>query len=131
MSHSPELLHRLADTVGTPYWLYDAALLRQRIADIKFITGTPGVQARFAMKACPATKVLREMAAAGIWIDAVSGNEVLRALQAGHPEGNDPPVICFTADVFRDNALEVVLRSWPCQFLRHRRPEQQTRHLDR
>lgn len=110
MSHSPELLHRLADTVGTPYWLYDAALLRQRIADIKFITSTPGVQARFAMKACPATKVLREMAAAGIWIDAVSGNEVLRAMQAGHPEGNDPPVICFTADVFRDNALEVVLK---------------------
>jgi diaminopimelate decarboxylase len=109
MSHSPELLHRLADTVGTPFWLYDAARLRQRIADIKFIAGTPGVQARFAMKACPVTRVLKEMAAAGIWIDAVSGNEVLRALRAGHAAGNDPPVICFTADVFRDNALDVIM----------------------
>jgi diaminopimelate decarboxylase len=109
MSHSPELLHRLADTVGTPYWLYDAAVLRRRIADIKHITGTPGVQARFAMKACPATRVLKEMAAAGIWIDAVSGNEVLRALRAGHADGNDPPVICYTADVFRDNALDVIM----------------------
>jgi diaminopimelate decarboxylase len=109
MSHSPELLHRLADTVGTPYWLYDAAVLRRRIADIKHITGTPGVQARFAMKACPATRVLKEMAAAGIWIDAVSGNEVLRALRAGHADGNNPPVICYTADVFRDNALDVIM----------------------
>lgn len=110
MSHSPELLHRLADAVGTPYWLYDASVLRRRIADLKQTAGTPGVQARFAMKACSATKVLREMAAAGLWIDAVSGNEVLRALRAGFPEGNDPPVICLTADVFRDNALEVVLQ---------------------
>jgi diaminopimelate decarboxylase len=61
------------------------------------------------MKACPATKVLQEMAAAGIWIDAVSGNEILRALHAGHAAGQEPPVICFTSDVFRDNALEVVL----------------------
>ena len=110
MAPDPALLHRLAETVGTPFWFYDAALLRQRIADIRHITDLPHVQARFAMKACPATKVLREMAAAGIWIDAVSGNEVLRALHAGHAAGQDPPVICFTADVFRDNALEVVLR---------------------
>ncbi len=60
------------------------------------------------MKACPATAVLREMANAGIWIDAVSGNEVLRALHAGHAGGQEPPVICLTADVFRDNALDVI-----------------------
>ena len=109
MQHDPTLLRALAAKHGTPFWLYDARVIRQRIAEVKFIVGTPGVQARFAMKACPATKVLREMHAAGIWIDAVSGNEVLRALRAGHPAGNRPPVICFTADVFRDNALAVVL----------------------
>ncbi len=100
----------MAEQVGTPFWLYDAALLRQRIADMKFVTSSPGLQARFAMKACSATKVLREMAAAGIWIDAVSGNEVRRALHAGYPEGHEPPVICFTADVFRDDALDVVIK---------------------
>lgn len=105
------LLTKIAAKVGTPFWFYDAAVIRQRIADIKFMTSTPGVQARFAMKACPATKVLREMAAAGIWIDAVSGNEALRALRAGHAPGNNPPVVCFTADVFRDNALDVVLKN--------------------
>lgn len=110
MSHSPELLYRLAEQVGTPFWLYDAALLRQRIADMKLVTSAPGLQARYAMKAWSASKVLREMAAAGIWIDAVSGNEALRALRAGHAAGNEPPVVCFTADVFRDNSLEVVMK---------------------
>jgi len=63
------------------------------------------------MKACPATRVLREMRAAGIWIDAVSGNEALRARRAGFAAGHTPPEICFTADVFRDNALQVVLEN--------------------
>ena len=111
MSHSPELLQRLASSAGTPFWLYEASVIRARIAAIKTITAGEGVQARFAMKACPATKVLQEMAAAGIWIDAVSGNEILRALHAGHAAGQEPPVICFTSDVFRDNALEVVLQN--------------------
>src|SRR5688572_30281197 len=100
--HSPDLLKSLAAQTGTPFWIYEAAVIRRRIADIKAITDAPNLQARYAMKACPATKVLREMAAAEIWIDAVSGNEALRALRAGHPVGIEPPAICFTADVFRD-----------------------------
>jgi diaminopimelate decarboxylase len=109
MNLDPDLLQRLAAKVGTPFWLYDARIIRQRIQDVCFMSKAPGVQARFAMKACPATRVLREMKQAGIWIDAVSGNEALRALRAGFPRGNQPPEICFTADVFRDNALAVVL----------------------
>ena len=110
MNHEPALLRSLAEKVGTPFWIYDARTIRQRIGDVQFMMDSPGVQARFAMKACPATKVLREMHSAGIWIDAVSGNEVLRAMHAGHPAGNEPPVICLTCDVFRDNAMEVVQR---------------------
>lgn len=119
MNLDPALLRTIAGQVGTPFWFYDASVLRRRIADVRFLTGAtadvpePGydgaIQARFAMKACSATRVLREMRAHGIWIDAVSGNEVLRALRAGHLPGNNPPAICFTADVFRDNALAVIL----------------------
>jgi diaminopimelate decarboxylase len=99
----------LSRSVGTPFWLYCADTLRKRIGEIRHLTGE-GIQARFAMKACPATKVLREMQRAGIWIDAVSGNEILRALHAGHSGGQRPPQILYTSDVFRDNALEVVLQ---------------------
>lgn len=105
------LASSLAEKIGTPFWMYDAAVIRQRIADVKYITQGEGLQARFAMKACPATRVLREMQKAGIWIDAVSGNEVLRALRAGHAPGSTPPAILYTSDVFRDNALEVVLEN--------------------
>jgi diaminopimelate decarboxylase len=108
MHLEPSLLQSLAETVGTPFWLYEAAVIRQRIADIQFLTGDGSLQPRFAMKSCPATKVLREMQRAGIWIDAVSGNEVLRARHAGFAGGSQPPQILFTADVFRDNALEVL-----------------------
>jgi hypothetical protein len=80
MHHDPALLRSLAEKVGTPFWLYDARVIRERIAEIRFITREEGIQPRYAMKACPATRVLREMKEAGIWIDAVSGNEVLRAI---------------------------------------------------
>jgi hypothetical protein len=56
MQHPADLLRSLAAKVGTPYWLYDARVIRQRIADIRFLTDSDGVQARFAMKACPATR---------------------------------------------------------------------------
>lgn len=102
-------LRRLADAVGTPFYLYDADVVRERIAAIGELTSGGGLQARYAMKACPAHLVLREVHRAGIWIDAVSGNEVLRARRAGFPMGAEPPVVMLTADVFRDNALEVVL----------------------
>lgn len=111
MSSDPAILRSIATAVGTPYWFYDAAVIRQRIANIRELTNAEGLQARFAMKACPATRILQEMAANNIWIDAVSGNEVLRALRAGHAKGQEPPVVCYTADVFRDNALQVVLEN--------------------
>src|SRR4030095_15007527 len=111
MNLDPVLLQRLAEKVGTPFWLYDARVIRQRIDEVLFMTKEPGIQARFAMKACPATRILKEMKSAGVWIDAVSGNEALRALRAGFSRGNNPPEICFTADVFRDNALNVVIEN--------------------
>ena len=108
MNFSSEQLGGLATAVGTPFWFYDAAVMQQRIADIRYVCGD-AVQPRFAMKACPNGRVLREMERSGVWIDAVSGNEVLRALRAGYSGGSNPPRILFTADVFRDNALDVVL----------------------
>jgi diaminopimelate decarboxylase len=101
-------LEALAGQVGTPFFLYSADVLRRRIAAVKKIIPGDTLQARYAMKACSTRRVLEEIRDAGIWIDAVSGNEVLRARNAGFPPGNTPPAILFTADVFRDNALEVI-----------------------
>ncbi len=105
----PNLLEILAAEYGTPFWIWDSEVLRARIDAVVSTTEGTGVQARYAMKASSATKVLQEMKSAGVWIDSVSGNEVLRARHAGYSAGHHPPEICFTADVFRDNALATVL----------------------
>jgi len=101
-------LARLAAQIGTPFYFYDAAVIADRIARVKEQISAPGLQARYAMKACSAHLVLKAVREAGLWIDAVSGNEVLRAKRAGFAMGAEPPVVLLTADVFRDNALSVV-----------------------
>ena len=105
-------LERLAAHVGTPFYLYDAGSLRAALGRLATLRGAhgPNLAIRYAMKANSARKVLQIVREAGLWVDAVSGNEVLRAVRAGFPLGNDPPVIMLTCDVYRDNSLDVVLR---------------------
>lgn len=112
MSQSPlesrAALARLARAVGTPFYFYDAAAIARRIALVREQVAGPGIAVRYAMKACSAHLVLKTMRRAGLWIDAVSGNEVLRAKRAGFAMGAEPPVVLLTSDVFRDNALDVL-----------------------
>jgi diaminopimelate decarboxylase len=102
-------LERLADQVGTPFFLYDGHELDKRLAELTALTAGDALQARYAMKANSCWKVLDVVRSAGLWIDAVSGNEVLRARRAGFTMGARPPVVMLTADVLRDNALTAVL----------------------
>jgi len=102
-------LERLADQIGTPFYLYDGHELRRRLTQLGAVTDGPTMQARYAMKANSCWKVLEAVRAAGMWIDAVSGNEVLRARRAGFAMGHTSPVVMLTVDVLRDNALTVIL----------------------
>ncbi|PKN78607.1 MAG: diaminopimelate decarboxylase [Chloroflexi bacterium HGW-Chloroflexi-9] len=103
-------LETIARQVGTPFYLYDGDVLRERMGEIARTAEGERVHARYAMKANSARFVLDAAREAGLWIDAVSGNEVERALRAGFAGGHEPPVVMFTADVFRDNALDAVIR---------------------
>jgi diaminopimelate decarboxylase len=102
-------LEALAAKVGTPFYFYDAAIMDRKFAELAALTAGPGLRCRYAVKANPARPVLEAARRHGLWIDAVSGNEVLRAKAAGFPMGHEPPVVMYTADVFRDNALGVVM----------------------
>jgi diaminopimelate decarboxylase len=102
-------LSRLADEVGTPFYLYDGAELGRRLGELTALTEGDALQARYAMKANSSAKLLGRVREAGLWIDAVSGNEVLRARRSGFAMGARPPVVMLTADVLRDNALTVIL----------------------
>lgn len=101
-------LESLAGRVGTPFYLYDAEALRSNIGRLAQLTDGPGLAGRYSVKANTARKVLEIVREGGIWIDAASGNEVLRALRAGFPGGAEPPVVMLATDVFRDNALDVI-----------------------
>ncbi len=102
-------LDALAAQVGTPFYLYDLGILHARMGDVAATTAGARLQARYAMKANSARVVLDAAREAGLWIDAVSGNEVERALRAGFAAGHEPPTIMYTADVFRDNALATIV----------------------
>ena len=96
---------RLAAQVGTPFYVYSAEVLRRRIADVRDALAHPQLQPRFAMKACSTRRILEEIRQHDVWIDSVSGNEVVRALRAGFAHGAQPPVVLLSADV--------LLADWP------------------
>ncbi len=85
-------VREIARQYGTPVYVYSLKTLREFIADLKPLA--PVV--RYAMKACSNGRILKEMLAQGIKIDAVSVLEVQRALRAGFAVED----ICFTSDVF-------------------------------
>jgi diaminopimelate decarboxylase len=98
------LCARLAREHGTPYYLYDAAVIRAQIAKLR-----PFDVIRYAQKALSNVHVLRLMKAEGVLVDAVSGGELERALRAGYTGAGEPAGVVFTADVIDEPTLERVV----------------------
>jgi diaminopimelate decarboxylase len=94
----------LAETFGTPAFIYDQATIEQRAAELAVF---PIV--RYAQKACSNLAILALMRELGIVVDAVSAGEVHRALRVGYRGDTDPPGVVFTADILDDDALAVVV----------------------
>lgn len=94
----------LAAQYGTPLWVYDAASIRQRIADLRRFDTI-----RFAQKACSNTHILRLMREQGVAVDAVSCGEIERALHAGYTTDGPVSAIVFTADLIDRPTLDKVI----------------------
>lgn len=94
----------LAETFGTPAFIYNQATIEQRAAELQVF---PIV--RYAQKACSNLAILALMRELGIVVDAVSAGEVHRALRVGYRGDTDPPGVVFTADILDDDALAVVV----------------------
>ena len=92
-----QTLAQLAQQHGTPLWVYDAATIRARIAQLaQFDT------VRFAQKANSNIHLLTLMREEGVHVDAVSLGEIERALQAGFApaQTNGAAGLVFTCDLF-------------------------------
>ncbi len=96
----------LAQEFGTPAYFYDAAVIKERIQDLQSFDVI-----RFAQKACSNIAIIDLVRRHGVRVDAVSAGEIHRALQAGYQPGQegDVPEIVFTADLFDQQSLELVL----------------------
>ncbi len=98
-------IRKLAREFGTPTYVYDAAKISERIADLKAFDVV-----RYAMKACSNLAILDLMRRSGVLVDSVSAGEIGRAMAAGYAPTGDPPPIVYTADIFDDEALELVVK---------------------
>ncbi len=89
---------------GTPTFVYDAAMIEQRIHDLRRFDVV-----RYAQKANSNLAVLALCRRHGVLVDAVSAGEIHRALAAGYPAKGDPPPILYCADIFDRDSLEAVV----------------------
>jgi len=100
----PDLLLRLAAEHGTPYYLYDAEVILERLAALRAFDVV-----RYAQKACSNVHVLRLLREAGACVDAVSLGEIERALRAGYDGRGEPAGLVYTADLIDDATLDRVV----------------------
>jgi diaminopimelate decarboxylase len=96
---------QLAKQFGTPAYVYDAAQICQRIADLAEFDVV-----RYAQKSCSNLAILDLVRRNGVLIDGVSAGEIHRAIAAGFKPGQaqHPPEIVYTADIFDREALDIV-----------------------
>jgi diaminopimelate decarboxylase len=98
-----ELAHRH----GTPFFVYDQAVIEKRISELESFDVI-----RFAQKACSNLAILTLMRKRGVVVDAVSAGEIVRALRVGYtsaPTGpKGVPGIVFTADLFDDDVKALI-----------------------
>jgi diaminopimelate decarboxylase len=101
----------LAENHGSPVFVYDRAVIEQRVSELRRFDVI-----RYAQKASSNLALLALMRMLGVVVDAVSAGEVERALRAGfRPEGDgssgasdSAPGIVFTADLFDADAVEAI-----------------------
>jgi diaminopimelate decarboxylase len=94
----------IAQQFGTPVYVYDSETILRRIADLQQFDAI-----RFAQKACSNLAILDLVRRRGVVVDAVSAGEIHRALKAGFSPTGDPPGIVYTADIFDQESLDLVL----------------------
>lgn len=91
---------------GTPVFVYDQRVLEAQAGAVLSCPNAFGITARYAMKALPSAAVLRIVNDAGLHIDASSGFEAERAMNAGIP----PHRIQLTAQELPRNLGELIER---------------------
>jgi diaminopimelate decarboxylase len=98
----------LANEYGTPLYIYDVALIRERARAFKETFEKHGVKAQvaYASKAFSTVAMIQLVEEEGLSLDVVSGGELYTALKAGFP----PERIHFHGNNKSRNELEMALQ---------------------
>lgn len=89
---------------GTPLYAYSMSKLNENADACLAFPNAYGLTVRYAMKACPNGSILKLFHKKGIHIDASSGFEVRRAINAGIPPEN----ISLSTQELPDDFAELV-----------------------
>lgn len=92
---------KLVKDFGSPLYVYDEALIRQRFSQLKKCFSWKKVDVHFACKANTNIRIMEILQEEGAFIDAVSPGEVHLALEAGFPSSK----ILFTGSNSTDEDM--------------------------
>ena len=101
-------VNELARQFGTPIYVYDAAKILERLADLRSFDVV-----RYAMKACSNIAILDLVRRHAALVDTVSAGEIRRAFAARYSaaasDTKAPPPVVYTADIFDKESLDLVV----------------------
>jgi len=100
-------LARIAESVGTPTYVYSVGELRSRYRALAAAFGARPVVLCYALKANMNLAVVRTLVAQGAGADVTSGGELFRALRAGAA----PARIVYSGVGKRDDEIDAALRA--------------------
>ncbi|QJC32653.1 diaminopimelate decarboxylase [Enterobacteriaceae endosymbiont of Donacia dentata] len=92
----------LIKNYNTPFWLYCAENIKDKITQLKQFDTI-----RFAQKACSNINILKLMRYEGVKVDAISLGEIERAIVAGYNPKKINDII-FTSDIFDKETLRYI-----------------------
>ncbi|HEX4824090.1 MAG TPA: lysine-sensitive aspartokinase 3 [Candidatus Polarisedimenticolaceae bacterium] len=102
---APAWLREVAESHGTPCYVYDLAEIGRRAEAVRGAVATLGGRAFYAMKANANAEILARIVACGLGIEATSPGEVERAIACGC----DPANLLFSAANARTDEIVSVL----------------------
>lgn len=94
----------LASEFGTPLYVYDWQSVSRRLAELSDFDVV-----RYAQKACGSLAILDRLRRQGAVVDAVSAGEIRRAMAAGFSVGPGQGQVVYTADIFDQESLDLVI----------------------
>lgn len=78
-------LEEIVERAGTPIYVYSAGRIRHNVRQLQTAFADFDVQMHYSLKANANLSIIRLLYSLGLGMDAVSGGEIFKALQAGVP----------------------------------------------